>query len=106
MNYISEIFARSDIQQIRAFLLHGVEDSTDPRPYLERIESAQRAFLTRLHRDYPNEKDFEEILEPIYNYVDTIEEVYMEIGLQVGASLAAQTAQNFKTALLKLGGRN
>ena len=102
MNYISEIFTRADIQQIREFLLHGVEENTvDPRPYKERIESAHIAFTTRLHRDYPNEKDFEEITEPIYDYVTATQEVYMEIGLQIGAILAAQTAQNLKTAFEK-----
>ena len=99
MNYLDEIFIRADIQQIREFLLHGVDENhLDPRPYKERIESAHKVFTARLHRDYPNEKDFEEITEPIYNYATAIEEVYMEIGLQVGAILAAQTAQNIKAA--------
>ena len=99
MNCIDEIFIRADIQQIREFLLHGVEENhLDPRPYKERIESAHKAFTARLHRDYPNEKDFEEITEPIYDYATAIEEVYMEIGLQVGAILAAQTAKNIKAA--------
>ena len=98
MNYIDKIFARVDMQQIREFRLHGVEGSTDARSYVERIENAHKAFSARLHKDYPNEKDFEEIAQPIYDYVTVIENVYMEIGLQVGAILAAQTAQNLKTA--------
>ena len=99
MNYIDEIFTRADIQQIRGFLLGGTEgDGIDPRPYQERIESAHDAFTARLQRDYPDEKDFEEITESIYNYATAIEEVYMEIGLQVGAILAAQTAQSLKAA--------
>ena len=98
MNYISEIFTRADIQQIRGFLLHGAEGNTDPRPYKERIDSAYEAFSTRLQMDYPNEKDFEEIARFVYDYISTTEEVYMEIGLQVGAILAAQIAQSLKTA--------
>ena len=98
MNYIGEIFTRADIQQIRSFLMHGVEGNKDPRPYIERIESAHKAFHVRLHRDYPDEKDFEEISQPIYDYVSVIEEVYMEIGFQVGAKLTAQTVQNLKIA--------
>lgn len=99
MNYIDEIFARADIQQIREFLLHGVEENNlDPRPYKERIESARKSFTVRLHRDYPNEKDFEKVTESIYDYVTATEKVYMEIGLQVGAILATQTAQNRKAA--------
>ncbi len=99
MNYLNEIFMRADIQQVREFLLHGAEQKyLDPRPYIEQIESAHQVFIARLRRDYPNEKDFEEVIEPIYDYAVAIEKVYMEIGLQVGAILAAQTAQNLKTA--------
>ena len=99
MNYIAEIFARANIQQIRDFLLYGTEgNGVDPRPYVERIESARRAFSERLRRDYPDEKDFEEITEPIYSYAGAVEQVYMEVGLQVGAILAAQTAFNIKAA--------
>ena len=99
MNYIDEIFKRADIQKIRGFLLSGVEiNRTDPRPYKERIESAHEAFRARMHIDYPNENELEKAAEPFYEYVNAVEEVYMEIGLQVGAILAAQTAQNLKTA--------
>ena len=99
MNYIDETFTRANIQQIRDFLLYGTEgNGIDPRPYIERIESARRAFSERLHRDYPDEREFEEITEPIYNYAGAVEQVYMEVGLQVGAILAAQTALNLKAA--------
>ena len=99
MNYADEIFIRADIQQIREFLLHGAEENhLDPRPYKERVESAHKAFTVRLQWDCPNEKDFEEITGPIYDYATAIEEVYMEIGLPVGAILSAQTAQNIKAA--------
>lgn len=106
MNYIGEIFTRADIQQIREFLLHGAEGNIDPRPYKERIESAYRALSVRLRRDYPNEKDFEEIIGFAYDYATATEEVYMEIGLQAGAILAAQAAQNVKAAFEEeYGGR-
>ena len=99
MNYADKIFIRADIQQIREFLLHGAEENhLDPRPYKERVESAHKAFTVRLHWDCPNEKDFEEITGSIYDYATAIEEVYMEIGLPVGAILSAQTAQNIKAA--------
>lgn len=100
MDYISQIFKRADLQQIRSFLLYGAEEMcVDPRPYRERIESAYRALSARMHRDYPDEEQFEEAMRPIYDYAGTVEAVYMEIGLQVGGILAAQTARNVKTAL-------
>ena len=75
MNCIDEIFIRADIQQIREFLLHGVEETNlDPRPYKGRIESANKDFFDRLHRNCPNQKDFEEITDPIYDYATAIQE--------------------------------
>lgn len=99
MNYLDEIFARADIQKIRSFLLHGAEGKIDPRSYKERIDVPHRAFLARLRRDYPDQKEFEEITGFVYDYIAATEEVYMEIGLQAGAILAAQTAQHLKTAV-------
>lgn len=105
MNYIDEIFARADIQQIRSFLADGADSVTDPRSYKERLDGAERAMSARLHRDYPNQADYEEITRYIYEYGDALESVYMEIGLQIGAILAAQAAWNVKTALEKNAGQ-
>ncbi len=99
MNYISGIFTRADIQQIRKVLLHDVpEMHIDPRSYPERIESGHKHLTTQLHRDDPNEKNLGEITEPIDCHAGAIEEVYREIGLQVGIILATQIEQKLKTA--------
>lgn len=99
MNYIDEIFLRGDIQQIRAFLLHGVEElNIDPHSYKERMESAQERVTTRLREVYPDMEEYEEMTGLLFCYVSAVEDVYMEIGLQLGAILAAQVCQNLKTA--------
>lgn len=98
MNYMDRIFMRADIQQIREFLLHGVECGTDPRSYKERTESAGKRVTDRLRKAYPDPKEYEEMTDLVYSYVSAVEEVYMEIGLQAGAILAAQVCQNLKTA--------
>ena len=98
MSYIDEIFKRADIRQIREFLLYGVEEiNTDPRPYKERLESAEKRMTARLHEEYPDIVKYEEITKFIYAYASALEEVYMEIGLQVGAKLTAQIYQSLKT---------
>ena len=55
----------------------------------------------RFQQEYPDMEKYEEMTGLVYNYVGAIEEVYMEIGLQVGALLAAQVGQNLKTAFEK-----
>ena len=102
MNYIDEIFLRADIQQIREFLLNGVEvTSIDPRPYKQRLESAFNPLIARLQTDHPDKNKFEEMAELVFLYAGAVEEVYMEIGLQAGAILSAQVGQNLKAALEK-----
>lgn len=100
MNYIDEIFTRADIQQIREFLLHGVEAITiDPRTYKERLDSSQRRMSAKLREEYPNSEAYEKITGLVYEYVNAVEAVYMEIGMQAGAKLAIQTAHSIIAAL-------
>lgn len=98
MNYIDGIFLRADFQQIREFLLHGCEAETDPRPYKERLERAQRRVTARLREVFPDLEEYEEMTGLLFDYVGVVEAVYTEIGLQAGAILSAQVLENLKTA--------
>lgn len=98
MNYIDRIFLRGDIQKIRGFLLHGVEEDCDARSYKERAEDAQNLAVIRLQEKFPDEQEYEEIAGLLYDCVSATEAVYLEIGLQLGSTLAAQVFQNLKTA--------
>lgn len=98
MSYISEIFERLDLQQIREFLLHGTEEmnvSTDT--YLKRLKSAEQIAAATLHNRFPCEKDYEQVTDDIYTMVTATQDVYMEIGMQCGAALAMQLLGNPKT---------
>lgn len=94
MSCIHEIFMRADIQRIREFLLHGVDGDPDQRSYQERTKDAQMHVITNLRKQYQDEHEFEEITGLLYQYAGTIEAVYMEIGIQVGAILVTQISQN------------
>ena len=96
MSYTSNIFDRANIQQIREFLLHGVECvEIETKPYKEQIDEAQKGAMEILQRKFPDMNEREEITREIYNYVSATEQVYMEIGLQCGAKLlsACQSAK-------------
>ena len=99
MNYMDAIFLRANLQQIRAFLLSGAEElRVDPRPYRERLESAEACVTVRLREKYPDTAEYDEILGLLCEYVGTVEDVYTEIGLQAGAILTAQVCQSLNTA--------
>lgn len=92
MDYIEQIFYRADIQQIRAFLLYGVEDEIDPRSYRERENAALNHLMDRLRACPPKEED--ELCNLVCAYGIACQKVYMEIGLQIGAKLAVQACRN------------
>lgn len=104
MSYVDEVFRRADIQQIRAFLLYGSEANIDPRSYIERLETCKKQWATKLKERYLDQTEYEEIGNLVFEYADVIQDVYMEIGLQVGAILATQVCQNIKASILNLSG--
>lgn len=97
MSYITEIFERLDIQYIREFLLHGCgEIDVDYKSYVERLETPDKTMRSMLHCKFLEEKEYEEVINKIYDYATACEEVYMEIGLQCGFILAMQIVENTK----------
>ncbi len=105
MSYVDEVFMRADIQQIQNFLLYGVEAEIDPRSYIERLETSKKRWATKLRERYLEQTEYEEICNLIFEYGGTMQDVYMEIGLQVGAILAAQVCQNIKKSILTWYGK-
>ena len=97
MNYIDELFARANLQQIVSFLLYESDKiDLDPRPYWERLEHAAETVYRQVSVICPEREEYEKMMEALYLYVNTEEEVYLEIGLQVGLSLAMEISRNFK----------
>ncbi|MCQ1530905.1 hypothetical protein [Lutispora saccharofermentans] len=95
MSYITEIFDRLDIQHIREFLLHGVECvEISNKSYKQRIEDASKSAIEMIEKKFPERDDCEKITSKVYNYSGTIQDVYMEIGMQCGAILAMQLIAN------------
>ena len=91
MSCISGIFNRLDIQYIRGFLVSGTEcpDFSD-KTYKERIDEAENELFEKIKNKIPVVEDYDEIVDNIGNYAYEIQNVYMEIGMQCGAKLAAQ----------------
>ena len=104
MKYLDEIFRRADIQQIQNFLLYGVEGDIDPRSYVERLEAPKKQWAAKLQERYLNQTEYEEICNLIFEYSGAVQDVYTEIGLQIGAILTAQVCQNIKASILKWSG--
>ncbi|MCL2343501.1 MAG: hypothetical protein FWC62_06360 [Firmicutes bacterium] len=91
MSYIDEIFTRLNIQQLREFLLHGVDCvETSSRDYKQRLEEAWESVSEAIRLRFPDMEEYEAVTDKVDIYACVIQDVYMEIGLKCGAILAAQ----------------
>ncbi|MCL2342488.1 MAG: hypothetical protein FWC62_01110 [Firmicutes bacterium] len=91
MSYIDEIFTRLDMQQLREFLLHGVECvEVSPRDYKQRLQEAWEPVTAILKQKFPETEEYEKITDEVQHYAAVTEDVSMEIGLKCGAILAAE----------------
>jgi len=90
-NYITDAFARMDLQQIREFILNGVECcNPEHKPYNIRLKEGSSAIYKRLESIYPNEDAREKIDADLSQALGTYESVYTEIGMKAGAKIIYQ----------------
>lgn len=91
MNYVDQIFERANLQHIREFLFHGCEAAQiNAMPYIERLKAPEKIVNEMLRGKFPDDEEYNVESSKIYNYVSASQEVYMEVGMQVGAILEAQ----------------
>jgi galactitol-specific phosphotransferase system IIC component len=97
MSYITGIFERAHIQHIREFLINGVECiNISDKPYKQRLEESSKSAMDMIQAKFPDMNEYDKITAEIYKYVGTVEDVYMEIGLQCGMALAIQFLKELK----------
>lgn len=91
MSPIAEIFRRMDLQHIREFLLHGVEQpEISADTFEKRLDDAERKMIECLREKYPELAEYEKITDKVYRALSATQDVYMEIGIIAGVTLAAQ----------------
>lgn len=95
MNFSAGAFERANIQQIRSFILDGVEEIIlTPDSYEERMDKAENRMKKFFRERYPDKFECEKVINEVYRYVVESEKVYMEMGLQCGFLLSAQIMAN------------
>lgn len=91
MNYIDQIFERANLQHIREFLFHSCEAAQiNEMSYIERLKAPERIVNDMLHSKFPDDEEYNVASSKVYDYVPANQEVYMEVGMRVGAVLEAQ----------------
>jgi len=88
MSYITGIFERTNLQQIREFLLHGVEcHNVDNENYETRIKHAEERYKKAVFESFPNLSRDSKIFSELNNLLTVYENVNIEIGIQLGIQL-------------------
>jgi len=91
MYSITEIYERANLQHIREFLLHGVECCNIQKDnYKTRIKNAEKNYMKILLEHVPGFKEDTELYYELNNLLTEYENVYTEIGMQLGAMLAEE----------------
>ena len=86
-----EIFSRMDIQQIRSFVLNGVDSMEMYNcTYDERLEKGNALMIKRLKKLYKNEDKFSDATDDLCYALLVNSEIYTEIGMKIGARLLLQ----------------
>ncbi len=94
MDYIDQIFQRTDLREVISFLLYGAEDFTESAPYQERLDVTWEELANHLRDRYPGTEEFDAVCGLALQHTAVVENVYTEIGLQAGIKMAAQIYQN------------
>ena len=91
MSYIDDIFERLNLQHIRNFLFYGTEClEISQKDYKQRIEDAAKPAFEMIENKFPDIEEREKVINEVYNYTSTLQDVHMEIGMQCGAILIAR----------------
>ena len=89
MSYIAEIFERLDLQQIREFLLNGVEClKLSEDSYEQQIEASTKFVLDAIDKRIPEKDIAGEMADDVHHHASINGDIYMEIGMRCGAILA------------------
>ena len=90
-DYIKNAFSRMNLHQIRAFVLYGTEQkSHSNETYKDRLENATAPLHNRINSLYTVQCELTEATNDIAKALSAFEEVYMEIGMKMGARLVYQ----------------
>ena len=89
--YTKDMFARSGLAQIRAFILHGGGSlEVEGQDYDSRLAKGREAIYKRLQKLCPDEDSLDEAYYDLAQALGNCEAVFTEIGMKTGARLVYQ----------------
>ncbi len=92
MRDFKRIMRRTDIEEIRSFLLDGIEltnrcEKTDAESYEKRLKDGEAALWEFLENLYPDGEERDAAYGLICGAIVTNQEVYTELGIRLGVNM-------------------
>jgi hypothetical protein len=89
--HIKDVFARMDLQHIRAFVLTGAKElHPQAESYEVRIIQASNAISKRIDSLYSDTNELDKATTELADALTAFQDVYFEIGMKFGARLVHQ----------------
>jgi len=90
--YFKDVLKRANLHAVEFFLRNGGETFAEvpPQSYRERLAAAETAITNFLEARYPDPQTFDRVWQYLGEHLGTMEDVYFEMGMLVGAKLAFQ----------------
>jgi predicted RNA-binding protein with PIN domain len=89
--YIKDVFARMDLQHIRAFVLTSAKElHPQAETYEMRIVQASDPISKRIDSLYSDAKELDKATTELVDALTAYQDVYFEIGVKFGARLVHQ----------------
>lgn len=89
--YFSKIAKRSEIQNLRSFLITGKEcDKLNTESFKKRLDTAWGNIIRIIEDTSSETEENESLNEDIHNVINTYTNVFMELGLQCGMKLGSK----------------
>ncbi len=98
MRNFKEITRRINIQEIRSFVLDGIDLSSwcvkpDVGNYEERLRKGETPLWEFLDSLYPDGDERDDVYDIVCDAIITNQEVYTELGMRLGANLILELLQ-------------
>ena len=92
MESSKEIFERLRLSKFTQYLIYGMDEDVhhDSLSYDERIKGSEEHILKFLRMNFPEHMEYDSVVETFLDHGNVMKEVYMEIGVKCGISLATQ----------------
>lgn len=96
--YFKDLLKRAELKSIKDFIVWGEEiyGESEKKTYDERIKDAERRIGELFEEYFPDNETNDKVFSLYYKQMSVYQDVYFELGMLAGASLALQIKEKMR----------